>query len=513
MSLSPLTQLGPERPTYHSLKTFLLLALLTLAAILVHGYHLGIEDQAIYLPGVEKNLNSSLFPYDSELFLPQTRPTLFDEMVAASVHASHMTLDTAVFVWQILSIFLFLLACWRLVCRCFSAADARWASLALVAALLTLPVAGTALYLVDQYLHPRTLATAGVLFAIVEVMDRRFSLAVLWIALAALLHIQMAFSGALFCIFLGWNSAELLDPKGNARQHESKSLGRPVGTSLLFPLSSLLEPGSESWKEAARTRTQHYLLQWRWYEWIGAIAPLALMYWFAAIAQKSREQRAAFLSRRAAAFGAFGVVSGLALTVPPQLERLTPYQPMRIMHLVTLLFVLLAGGFIGQYVLRNSAVRWLLLFVPLCSGMFYAQRQLFPGSEHLEFPGLQPRNQWVKAFDWVRANTPEDAYFALDPVHMNRPGEDEHGFRAFSQRSMMADMDKDPGVVTLFPAVASRWQRETKARERWNTFTLADFVKLKKEFGVNWVILEKPLRVPLTCPYENDVVAVCRISD
>jgi hypothetical protein len=78
---------------------------------------------------------------------------------------------------------------------------------------------------------------------------------------------------------------------------------------------------------------------------------------------------------------------------------------------------------------------------------------------------------------------------------------------------MMADMDKDPGVVTLFPEVAPRWQRETKAREDWNAFKVADFVKLRKEFGVNWAILEKPLRVPLTCPYENDVVAVCQIAE
>jgi len=35
-----------------------------------------------------------------------------------------------------------------------------------ISALLTLPVAGTALYLDDQYLHPRALATAAILAAI-----------------------------------------------------------------------------------------------------------------------------------------------------------------------------------------------------------------------------------------------------------------------------------------------------------------------------------------------------------
>ncbi len=506
-------QLSPERPVHSTLRTFAFLASLTLGAALVHGYHLGIEDQAIYLPGVEKNLNPELFPHDSELFLPQTRPTLFDEMVAASVRATHLPLETVVFRWQILSIFLLLWACWRLACRCFAAAEARWAGVALVAALLTMPVAGTALYLADQYLHPRTLATAGILFAVVEVLDRRLFVAVLWIVLAALLHVQMAFYGALFCVFLGWNSGKLPAPAGGSGQTEREKLVQPVGAGLSFPWKSLFEPASEAWKAAARTRTQHYLLQWQWYEWLGAAAPLALLFWFAKLTQLSGQSRAAFLSRRTLAFGIFGLVSALVLTLPPQLERLTPYQPMRILHLVTLLFVLLAGGLIGQHVLRRKVVRWLLLFVPLCAGLFYAQRQLFPASEHLELPGRIPRNRWVQAFLWVRANTPEDAYFALDPAHMRESGEDQHGFRAFSQRSMMADVVKDPGVVTLFPQIASRWQRETKARERWSTFKMADFLRLKKEFGVNWTILSKPVRVPLSCPYQNELVAVCRVSE
>jgi len=450
------------------------------------------------LPGIEKHLNPALFARDSQLFLPQTRLTLFVQIVAASVRISHMRLDTVVFLWQTLSVFLFLLACWRLACRCFSATEARWSSVTLVAALLTLPVAGTALYLADQYLHPRTLATAAIIVAIADMLDRRPIRAAVWVILAAFLHIQMAFYGVLFCIFLAWKPSKLLDQPGMA---------------LLPSLSSLSEPGSEAWREAARTRTQHYLLQWRWYEWLGAIAPLALMYWFAALAQRSGQVRVAFLSRRTTAFGVFGIVSAVLLTVPPQLERLTPYQPMRTLHLVTLLFVLLAGGLIGQYVLGKSVIRWLLLFVPLCGGMFYAQRQLFPGSEHVEFPGRPYGNKWVQAFVWARANTPEDGYFALDPFYMNRPGEDEHGFRAFSQRSMMADMDKDPGVVTLFPQVAVQWRRETSARLNWNSFTLADFVKLRKEFGVNWAIIEKPVRVTLTCPYENEGVAVCQISE
>jgi hypothetical protein len=113
----------------------------------------------------------------------------------------------------------------------------------------------------------------------------------------------------------------------------------------------------------------------------------------------------------------------------------------------------------------------------------------------------------------VKVNTPQDAYFALDPEYIERPGEDQHGFRAISQRSMMADRLKDAGVATLFPGVASRWQQESRARANWNSLTPADFQRLRDQYGVTWVVLEKPLRVTLPCPYQNELVAVCRIGD
>jgi hypothetical protein len=45
----------------------------------------------------------------------------------------------------------------------------------------------------------------------------------------------------------------------------------------------------------------------------------------------------------------------------------------------------------------------------------------------------------VEAFDWVKANTPVDAYFVLDPHYMEREGEDFHGFRGLAERSQTAD--------------------------------------------------------------------------
>ena len=72
----------------------------------------------------------------------------------------------------------------------------------------------------------------------------------------------------------------------------------------------------------------------------------------------------------------------------------------------------------------------------------------------------------MQAFFWVRNNTPVDTVFALDPAHMKIPGEDSNGFRAISQRSMLADSVKDSGAVTM----SRLWLRNGSGKYRRRVF-------------------------------------------
>ncbi|MGA7630375.1 MAG: hypothetical protein WCB11_06390, partial [Terriglobales bacterium] len=184
---------------------------------------------------------------------------------------------------------------------------------------------------------------------------------------------------------------------------------------------------------------------------------------------------------------------------------------------VYLLFVLLAGGLLGQYALNRHALRWLLLFVPLSAGMFYAQRQMYPATAHLELPvplskDEAPRNNWVGAFRWISHHTPVDSQFALDPRYMELPGEDYHGFRALAERSVLADEIKDAGMAARVPSLAPRWLREVEAQRDWRSFQVPDLLRLKAEFGVDWVVLQTPGVDGLPCPYRNPQVMVCRLE-
>jgi hypothetical protein len=487
--------------------------LLTVWAFLVMGYHPGLEDDAFYLAAIKHNLNPGLFPHDADFFRVQFQATIFDKLIAFSVPVSHLPLAWGVLLWQLAAIFFVLHGCWRVSRRCFSEASAQWAAVALVAALLTLPVTGTGINLADQYLHPRTLAAAAILAAVVDALDHRYWRTGVLLAIAFAVHALMAAFAISFCAFLLWKQTLSL---------RDRTAETAIAAAALMPFGWIFEPASDAWRKAAATRSFYFLTQWEWYEWLGILGPLVILY----LVNRRRDRLAEnqsdlpILISSLIAYGLFQTVVGLTIMLAPGLERLRPLEPMRYLHLIYLFLFSIVGGFIGRSVLDRHVYRWLLLFLPLSVGMFYAQQQMYPSSRHLELPGLTPRNPWLQAFSWIRQNTPADALFALDPHYMTLPGEDYHGFRALAERSVLADYEKDGGMAARVPRLAPRWLKEVNAQTGWQNFQAADFQRLSRDFGVSWVViahsktsdsLASDPAAFLTCPYQNQELRVCRL--
>ncbi|HET9408884.1 MAG TPA: hypothetical protein VFO39_16700 [Candidatus Sulfotelmatobacter sp.] len=483
-----------------------LLLALTFAALLVHGYHPFAEDAEIYLPGVEKILNPNLFPVGQEFFSSHASLTLFPNLVAWFVGGTHLPLEYTLFLWYIASIFLLLLACWELSGLCFSSVRARCAAVLMVAALLTIPVAGTALYIADQYLNPRDLAAFAGVFAVARSVETKYGKALLWLVFAAAVHPLMWVFPFSFCVLLI-----------AMRYYEQRSSGigkreTVVGAALLFMVAIPLAPRTGvAYHEAAKLHSFHYIQNWAWYEWLGALAPIALFWWFARIARARGWRAMELVSGAFMIYDAIYFVAALALDLPPRFESLARLQPLRSLHLLYMVMFLTIGGLLGEYVLKERVWRWLALFVPLAAGMWFAQGQLFPASAHVEWPGVEPRNRWAQAFWWVRKSTPVDAVFALDPRYMAIAGEDEIGFRCLAQRSRLADAIKDNAVVSMFPLMADAWWAQVRSQSPWSKLQLSDFENLKRQYGASWVVVQQPGVSGLECAYENGAVKVCRI--
>jgi hypothetical protein len=491
-----------------------LLLVIVAASVAIHGYHYGIEDEAIYLPAIKAHLNPALYPHDAIFFQPQTGATFFDELVAATARAVHAPVDRTEFGYFLGTLLIFYAGLWALAALVFPGLRGRLGGVLLIGALLTMPVAGTCIFIVDQHLHPRTLATGLILLAAAlagrraanePLRARDYVLAGLLLACAAAVHVQMAFYGALFVI-------ALLLP----RRAVAGWFVLLAGAAAILLGVALIAKGGQEWQEASRTRAQHYLLRWEWYEWLGAVAPIFLLWGMARIARRRALAAAAEVGERTALFAAASFIAGCVITIPSQLEKLTPFQPLRMLHLTYIVMLLMAGGLLAETVLKGKPWRWALLLLPIAAGMSFAQFQSFPASHHVEWPGHSTGNDWVEAFRWVKANTPVDAYFALDPHYMSSEGEDYHGFRGLSERGQMADWDKDPGVVLLFPEVAPRWSREVHALDHWKDFTSEDFHRLHERFGVGWTVVamdRAPRGIAFSnCVWHNRRVMVCKLK-
>ena len=53
------------------------LLLITALAVLVHGYHLGVDDAAIYVPAIKKVADPNLYPFGDEFFMTHAHLSFF----------------------------------------------------------------------------------------------------------------------------------------------------------------------------------------------------------------------------------------------------------------------------------------------------------------------------------------------------------------------------------------------------------------------------------------------------
>ena len=469
------------------------LGLLTFAALVIHGYHLGVDDAAIYVPAIKRVSDPLLYPFGSEFFMQHAHLSLFSDIVGGASRFGHIPVDTAIFLAHLIGVFLLLAAGWRLLGACYENPAARWCGVALLAALMTVPVAGTALVMMDPYVTARSLSTPASLFAVASWIAGKRWQAAAWLVLTAAVHPQMAAYAVVFVLCM--------------------AASKPARLAVLPALPGVfsLEPTRGPAREAFLSRTFFWLSNWAWYEWIGIIAPVAICWQLSRLSVRGTKPAFPALLQAIIPFSFLFLAAGLLVTFDSHLENLVRLQPMRAFHLVYLIFFPLLGGLLGEYVLSTRAWRWGALFLPMAVGMWLVQNDAYPSSVAIEWPGTRDTNHWSAAFYWIRENTPKTAVFALDPGHMKLPGEDMHGFRALAERSMLADAVKDSGAVSMFPLLGDDWKRQVDAQMGVEQFKEVEFQQLQRAYPVTWIVTRQAPPMGLWCPYQKGGLSVCRL--
>jgi hypothetical protein len=490
------------------------IALLTPAVLLAHGYHPLADDGAVYVTGIKKLANPSLYRSDSVFASSPTRFSIFAHILAPLLHWS--SLPVLLLVCHAASIFLFLLGAWQVATRIFSDRRSCWGAVLLAACCFTLPVAGTSLSIMDPYTTARSFSTPLALFAVAAVLDENWAGSILWLGLAALFHPLMAGYTAISMLTLGL---------AQRKMWRALSLVFAMGWLLSAVIFIATHPADAglAYNRAALSRSYFFLSSWRWYEYPGLVIPLLLL-GFAGF--RSRLPWAArALAMTTTLLGSCTLVISLCFVHRSGSLLLARLQVLRAFQFVYICGVLLAGGMLGRWAPQHKRAI-ALLYLLLMAALFAGQRLTYPESSHVEWPGIKPRNQWQEAFLWIRDNTPGDAIIALDNDYIESLGEDAQGFRATAERSAVADWYKDGGIASNFPEAASLWWQGSTATEQLNQASDQERLARLQPLGVTWIVLpvepappapasrgaRRGAKTGFPCPFTNARVRVCRLS-
>jgi hypothetical protein len=497
-----------------------LVTALTVLALAVHGYHPYAEDGGLYMEEVKRQLNPSLYPHGTEFVAGHLRFSLFGSLTTGLVHRSHMTLEAVLLLLHVASLWATLLAAWLLAAKCYALREARAGAVTLLAAWITLPIAGTSLMLMDPYVTARSVSTPCVLLALACTLEvllpaagglaKRcgvFALSCAALMLAAAMHPLMAAYG-FGCVLV---LASLLSPLEGIQVWGTAGLGM-AALGVAAAIQAMAPPESAAYARAAMTRSYWFPAEWRWYEQFGLIAPMILL----AIAgfRRRREGDSAKIALTRMAMVCGGVAVAVALLFARaglNTHMVARLQPLRIFQIVYVVMILFLGAAMGERLLRRRFLRWLTTFGLLALTMLFAERQTFPSSPHLELPGRAPQNRWEQAFVWIRQNTPKDALFALDAHYITSPGEDAQSFRAIAERSALPDYSKDGGKASITPGLTSAWMAGVAAQMRLSEESDAQRIATLRPMGVTWVVLKRSSHTGFECDYANERVKVCRL--
>ena len=447
---------------------------LTLFAFVVHGYHPYAEDGGLYLAGVKRLLDPALYPQQAAFVLEPTRFSFFAPAVATLARLSHLPLTRVLLALHLASVWTTLFAAWLLAARCWTSRTARTGAIVLLACWLTLPVAGTALLLMDPYVTARSLSTPAMILALLGALDltepgsdtqtrrRGFLLCVVSTMLAAAIHPLMA---------AYWLAATLmlLSVRAHRRSNRIGAITALAATALALAtcLQLLAHPETGDVARIALTRTYWFPALWHWYEWVGLAAPLAILTLFARPPSRSPNSAQQSLAQMAVATGTTAAIVALLFAHAGSSTHLVArLQPLRAFQIVYLVMILMLGAKLGESLLRRRIWRWAATMLLLGGTMFTTARAAYPHSSHLELPGIATPNPWTQAFLWIRSHTPKDALFALDADYINAPGEDAQCFRAIAERSALPDYSKDGGEASIAPELTPAWKQGQAAQVR-----------------------------------------------
>lgn len=459
------------------------------------GYRFGVSDQAFYVPAVALLNHPDLFPRDRALLGPQLRLWPGGRVLAALTAWSGDD-QPAVFLGLYALTLAVLFASGVALARSL---DADWWTTAIFLALLTLRhrIAKTGANSLEGYGHPRMLAFAIGVGVLACVVRRRWSWAIVLIALALVAHPTTgAWFAAAAAIAAAWPYRPRLSVAG-------------VGVALLIlagvVVETLVSGGltrmDPAWLAVLDDKDYLFPAAWPVYAWAANLLyPILLI----VVARRRQRRGIARPGEIAAIAGLVGLVIGFLISVPLTAAKVAFVVQLQVNRVFWLLdaFTAIYVAWLFVDALRARRPAWraaacgLVVAVAAARGYYVLRVEA-----HRPLVQMRPtRDAWVDAMDWLRAQ-PASWHVLADPGHAWKYG---LSVRVAALRDTPLETGKDTAMALYDRGVAMRVADRERALEGFDDFSADDLRGLASRYDLNAVVEPAGRVLALPVRYRND---------
>ncbi len=464
------------------------------------GYRFGVSDQSSYLPAIQEHLDPALFPRDRSLIDAQDRVNPFTRVAAAAVRLTGVDLSLLACAFYILTLALLFGIALGL------ARDlglSGWATVGFGAALtLRHRILLTGVNTLESYAHPRMMAFALGLAAVLAFLRARSWPAVALAGLAFLLHPP---TGLWFGVWL-WVAFFVANRRSRRALLVAAAM---VAAGALWavtfgPLGGQPIRMDQEWLRVLAGKDYLFATDWPPSQWaVATLYPVLVggVFLWRLSSRQSHAREAALVA------GALVLFVIFLITLPFVEKAVTlavQFQISRMFWMLDLLATIYAAWaiFDGLRIKPKSATgpRWpvLVVLALACVAVgrgIYSMKVGHPGRPIIEVH--LPRDDWQNAMAWL-GRTPVSTHILADPGHLWRYGT---SVRVSACRDVYLEEVKDAGMAIYARGAALSIAERIRDLGDFGVLTPQSARNLAVRYDLDYLVTEKTMDLPLA--YRN----------
>jgi hypothetical protein len=462
------------------------------------GYRYGVSDQAYYLAAAARAADPSLFPRDAPLLNAQSRHMLVDDIVGGLVRITGIGLPAVSFVLYLLA----LATLFAAVLAFTRALGLSWWATTGLLLLLTLRhrIPKTGANTLEGYMHPRMLAFALGVAALACVVRRRFGVALVWIAIAAVAHTTTALW---FGLAMG-AAAFVVAPAWRRNLSAAAAIGAILAAwaTSMGPLAGRLHVMDDAWLEVLAGKDYLFAVSWPLYAWVLNLGYLAILLTIL-------RRRARLGTVRDGETGLVGAMFVLALiflvSVPLAASHLALAVQLQVNRVFWIMDFLAAAAvawwLIDDWAARAGTRGRVVVIAALAA--LSLGRGIFVTAVEAGRPPIQiglPDTAWTDAMRWL-SRQPADWHVLADPGHAWKYGS---SVRVAAGRDTLLELEKDSALAMYDRDIAIRVADRAAALADFDLMTTDTVRALDTRYALDVFVTENGRSFGFPILYRNN---------